>query len=93
MEDGFLMKELLLRDLKNITGGKKFVFDIIDDAWGGWIISMTFYEDDNVSWEFCMVPGHFASIADAQNAIMIMVNNRNQEYEGADVIVNVKNNP
>ena len=85
------MKEVLLRDLKNIAGGKKFIFDITEDVLGSWTISRRFYEDNNIFWFF--VPGNFASIADAQRVIRAMVNNRNQEYEGADVIVNVRNNP
>ena len=81
------MKELLLRDLKNIAGGKKFIFDITEDVLGSCTILKRVYEDNNISWFF--VKGNFASIADAQSAIRAMVNNRNQEYEGEDVIVNI----
>lgn len=81
------MKELPLGDLKNIAGGKKIIFNITEDYLGNCTISGRFYED-NIYWIF--IQGNFASIADAQRAIREMMNNTNREYEGADVIVNIR---
>lgn len=82
------MKKLFLKDLKNVIGGKKVIFDIIQNNLGSCTISRRFYKDNNIYWFF--VPGIFESIADAQSAVRAIINNRNQEYEGAEVIVNIR---